>query len=328
MSIKDRLAAKAATIGTTPRTTSPTEAGTARPAKTAPGQLMSSIPFLAEKEREIEALEEKLRKAETSSPQQELPLAELHEVEGRRRRLTPEQYAELKENLRANPLVQAITVRKRSSSGYEIISGHNRVAIYRDLGRAKILAIVLQDADDYVTEASALYANLFQSDLSDYEKYLGFKRLIFLTGKTQKEVAADSGADEKSVSRWLSFDELPNEALAIIETAPEKLGGAAAMALAALTKEGKVISVIDAVKAIIDGQVTQEAGVRLAKSGKDQQSTITRQEPITIRSGKTVYCKMVGAKQTLRLDFRSEEERVAVEASIKEVLDRFAKNQK
>lgn len=328
MSMKDRLAAKASTIGMTPRPTSTNDTGAARPPKTAPGQLMSSLPFLAEREKEIEELREKLREAEKAAPQLELPLTELHEIEGRRRRLTQEQYAELKENLRTNPLVQAITVRKRPIGGYEIISGHNRVAIYRELGRDKILAIALQDADDYVTEASALYANLFQSDLSDYEKYLGFTRLLLLTGKTQKEIAADSGADEKSVSRWLSFGDLPKEALAIVETAPEKLGGAAAMAFAAIAKEGKTAAVVDAIKAIVTGQVTQEAGVRLAKADKSQQLPVARPEPITIRSGKTVYCKMIGTKQTLRLDFRSEEERVAVEEAIKDVLDRFAKCQK
>lgn len=328
MSMKDRLAAKSAAIGMTPRSTSTNDTNAARPPKTAPGQLMSSLPFLAEREKEIEELREKLREAEKATPQLELPLAELHEVEGRRRRLTQEQHSELKENLRTNPLVQAITVRKRPSGGYEIISGHNRVAIYRELGRDKILAIVLQDANDYITESSALYANLFQSDLSDYEKYLGFNRLLLLTGKTQKEIAADSGADEKSVSRWLSFGDLPQEALAIIEAAPDKLGGAAAMALAALAKEGKTESVVDAIKAITTGQVTQEAGVRLARAGKSQQPAVSRPEPITIRSGKTVYCKMIGTKQTLRLDFRSQEERVAVEAAIKDVLDRFAKGQK
>lgn len=325
MSMKDRLAAKAAAIGTTSRSVSDKERGEARVPKTAPGQLMSSLPFLAEKEREIEALRDKLREAESKAPQSELPLSELHEIEGRRRRLTPDQYAELKENLRNNPLVQAVTVRKRTQGGYEIISGHNRIAAYRELGRDRIMAIVLDDADDYVTETSALYANLFQSDLSDYEKYLGFKRLLSLTGKTQKEIANESGAAEQSVSRWLSFGNLPVEALTLIETAPDKLGGTAAMALAAITKEGKEGAVVDAVKAIVEGRLSQEAAVRIAKVGKPSQSPVERPAPVTIRSGKSVYCKILSTKQTLRLDFRTEQERVAAEEAIKEVLNRFAK---
>jgi ParB family chromosome partitioning protein len=328
MSIKDRLAAKAANIGATPRQNSSKDAAEVRVPKTAPGQLMSSLPFLAEKEREIEELRGKLLEAEKRAPQAELPLSELHEVEGRRRRLTTEQFTELRDNLRHNPMVQAITVRRRSQGGYEIISGHNRVAIYRELGRERILAIVLDDADDYVSETSSLYANLFQSDLSDFEKYLGFKRLLSMTGKSQKEVAAESGAAEQSVSRWLSFGGLPQEALVLIEQAPEKIGGTAAMALAALTKEGKAAAVIEAVRAIVEGKLSQDAAVRIAKAGKPTQSAAARPEPITIRSGKAVYCKMIGAKHTLRLDFRNEEERLAAESAIKEVLDSFAKEQK
>ncbi len=47
MSIKDRLAAKSATIGSSPRVPKTPDDGPTRP-KTAPGQLMSSLPFLAE----------------------------------------------------------------------------------------------------------------------------------------------------------------------------------------------------------------------------------------------------------------------------------------
>ena len=109
---------------------------------------------------------------------------------------------------------------------------------------------------------------------------------------------------------------------------PEKIGGKAAIALAALTKEGKAAAVIEAVRAIVEGKLSQDAAVRIAKAGKPTQSAAARPEPITIRSGKAVYCKMIGAKHTLRLDFRNEEERLAAESAIKEVLDSFAKEQK
>ncbi|SNS55624.1 chromosome partitioning protein, ParB family [Noviherbaspirillum humi] len=334
MSMKDRLAAKAASIGSNPRNP-PASNEPAPRAKTAPGQLMSSLPFLAEKEKEIEAkekenaeLREKLKAAEEGAAAREISLSELHEVAGRRRRLSDEQYSELRENLRNNPLVQAITVRRRNDGSFEIISGHNRVAAYRELGRESIPAVILDTEDDYVTEASALYANLFQPDLSDYEKYLGFKKLLLQTGKTQRELAQESGADEKSVSRWMSFDDLPEEVLSIIATEPSRLGGKAAMALASIAKEGKTEAVINAVQAIISGKLTQDAGVKYAKENKPEASKPARPQSIAIRSGKSVFCKMTAAKQTLRIDFPSEEQRIAVEEAIREVLDRLAKEAK
>jgi ParB family transcriptional regulator, chromosome partitioning protein len=327
VSIKDRLAAKSAMIGSTPKTAKAVEDGPTRP-KTAPGQLMSSLPFLAEKERELREMvqeNETLREQLKNGTATEVSLEELHEVPGRRRKLTPEQYAELKENLRRNLLVQAITVRKRAAGGgYEIVSGHNRVAIYRELGRDRIPAVFFQGADDYVTEASALYANLFQPDLTDFEKYLGFKKLLDQTGKTQKELAADSGADEKSVSRWMSFGDLPEGALKIIEYSPSCIGGSAVMALAAIARDGNADAVISAVKAIASGAVTQEAGVRLAKESKVATAKPARPTPVTIRQGKSVYCKVVGAKQSLRIDFQSEEARIAAEQAIHTVLTDFA----
>nr|WP_234480817.1 ParB N-terminal domain-containing protein [Paraburkholderia aspalathi] len=269
--------------------------------------------------QENETLREQLKNGTAT----EVSLDELHEVPGRRRKLTAEQYAELKENLRRNPLVQAVTVRKRAD-GYEIVSGHNRVAIYRELGRDRIPTVFLQGADDYVTEASALYANLFQPDLTDFEKYLGFKKLLEQTGKTQKELASDSGADEKSVSRWMSFGDLPEGALKIIEASPSCIGGTAAMALAAIAREGKMDAVVSAVKAIAEGTATQEAGVRMAKESKTATPKPVRPTPVTIRQGKSVYCKVIGAKQTLRIDFQSEDARIAAEQAIHAVLADFA----
>lgn len=323
MSMKDRLAAKAASIGSNPRQNEP---AAPRPAKTAPGQLMSSLPFLAEKEREIEELQAKLRAAE-SAGQQELLLSDLVEVEGRRRTLSTQHYTELRENLRSNEMVHPIVVRPRSDGRYEIISGHNRVAIFRELGRDRIKATVL-DADEYLAEASAVYANLFHSELPDFGKYLGFTRLLALTGMTQKEAAAASGADEKSVSRWLSFGDLPQAALELIATAPDKLGGTAAMALAGLAKEGKGEAVVQAVRGIVEGKLTQDAGVRLAKSNGQQQSRPVRSEPVTIRSGKAVFCKLVSAPTTLRVDFKTEEDRAAAEAAIREILERHARGER
>lgn len=323
MSIKDRLAAKAASIGNNPRAS---DISPVRTPKTAPGQLMSSLPFLAEKEREIEALQAKLRDAEGTGLM-EVPLTELIEVEGRRRILNAQQYQELRENLRNNDLVHPIVVRRVEDGRYEVISGHNRIAIYRELGRDRIKATLL-DADEYLAETSAVYANLFHSELPDFGKYLGFSRLLALTGKTQKEVAAASGADEKSVSRWLSFGDLPAEALELVAAAPEKLGGTSAAALATLVKEGKETAVIEAVRGIVTGKFTQEAGVRFARNGGRQHIKVTRVEPITIRAGKAVFCKLISNKGTLRIDFKNETDRVAAEEAIKDFLEDMARQER
>ena len=66
--------------------------------------------------REVEELRQKLALQPT-----EAAVELLDQVSGRKRKLTPEEYAELKENLRLNPLMHPVTVRARANGRYEII---------------------------------------------------------------------------------------------------------------------------------------------------------------------------------------------------------------
>lgn len=72
----------------------------------------------------------------------EVPLDALVEVHGRRRKLTSEQFQELKSNLAQHALATPILVRALAGDRYEIVAGHNRVAAYRELGRSTIRANV------------------------------------------------------------------------------------------------------------------------------------------------------------------------------------------
>ena len=56
--------------------------------------------LMNENEAQLEALRHQLKDAVAIAA----PLSELHEVAGRRRQLTAEQFNDLKENLRQNPL--------------------------------------------------------------------------------------------------------------------------------------------------------------------------------------------------------------------------------
>lgn len=77
----------------------------ARVPRTAPGQLMDLQGKYATAKDRIKELESLLAQGRSL----ELPLEELHAVPGRRRKLTDEQFSELVENLRNNPLVQAMS---------------------------------------------------------------------------------------------------------------------------------------------------------------------------------------------------------------------------
>lgn len=277
-----------------------------RTPRTAPGQLMDLQGKYANAKDRIRELETLLAQGRSL----DIPLDQLHSVPGRRRKLTDEQFSELVENLRNNPLVQAITVRPRTQGGFEIVSGHNRVEAYRLLGRDSITAVGLETNEDLV-ELSAFYANLLQPSLPDYEKYLGFKRRQEQTGKSQADLAAEAGVPATTVSDLFSFDKLPAEALAHLEAKPQILGSKAATKLAQATELGNGQLVIEAVQMLAkDSRYTQAQAIAHASKAKAQ-GTVTRAQARLIKNGKQTFCKIQVRAGRIVVDFAagmSEEE--------------------
>lgn len=318
MSIKKRLEKKAAGVGEKVMAPIPDSNKDVLP-RTAPGQLMAFRGLMHESEAQLEALRHQLKDAVAIAA----PLSELYEVPGRKRQLTAEQFQDLKENLRRNALVTPITVRKRGQGGYEVISGHNRLAVYRDLGRENIPAFIMEAAEER-GEVNAFYANLLQPSLPDFSKFKGFKQRQIQTGNNQKQLATEAGIDEPRLSRIMSFADLPTEVLAMLEATPSAMGAEAAAVLARLTREGQGDAVTAAVTKLIAGDLTQDGAIKAVVQPRPA-ATQSQPAAIIIRSGKSSYCRMVSVKQTLRLDFVNEEERQLVEAEIQEILEKAAK---
>lgn len=248
--------------------------------KTMPAQLGA---FRLEAQKYLDRIQE----LETLVSQQQIALKDLHEVPGRRRKLTEEAFTELRENLRNNELVTPITVRRREEGGFEIVSGHNRVAAYRELGRTDIPAFV-RDTDAEQANLNAFYANLLQPTLSDFEKYLGFKRRQIATGMTQKALAAEAGLPEQTVSSIYSFDRLPDEAKELLAEQPHRLGGNAATKLAQAASLGKSSQVVEAVRKLVaDESFTQNHAV--AYVNENQAPKENPFLPAVIKQGKTKF---------------------------------------
>src|SRR5574338_4192 len=284
---------------------------------------------------ELEAAEARLRQTEVApgeaevalqdamkdQPVRKAMLSELHEIPGRRRKLSKQQYEELRENLRHNPLANPVTVRVREEGGFEIIAGYNRVSCYRDLERDEIDINVL-DLDDDETERAAFYSNLLAPSLPDFEKYVGFRSRMEKHGLTQVQVAEEAGVSQPYISSLMTFGDLPEEALAMIADAPELFGAKAIQQLAKLTKQGRGGQVTEAIRKIATGELTQAAAVQFA--GANTAVRPVRPVPVTIRQGKSKYCEVLRAEKTIRLSFSSAEEAEATFAAIQEVLEKRA----
>lgn len=263
-------------------------------------------------------------KLELMKFESELPLVDLHEVPGRKRHLTVEQITELKANLAVNPLTSPIAVRRREAGGYEIIAGHNRVHVYRELGRTKILSVVLEMTEDEA-ERSAFYSNLLSPALPDFEKFMGLRARMEHGKLTQEQVAKEAGVSQQSVSLLLSFSGLPKAAISILDAAADKglLGASAAAKLAQIAKKGKESRVVEAVRQLADRKLSQIAAVGFADS--EEKIKPQAAAPLIIRSGKKSFCSIRRAGKDLRFTF-TEPVNDELFNELKKLLENHAKN--
>ncbi len=324
MSASERLLAKTKrTSDVAANYTTPVGSNVSKAPVTMPGQLGAF-------RLEAQKYADRIKELESQVQQQEIALDELHEVPKRRRKLSEAEYVDLRENLRRNPLVTPITVRIDDAGRFEIVSGHNRVSAYRELGKTSISSIV-QRTDGVQANINAFYANLLQTDLSDFEKFVGFKMMQDELHLSLAKIAEHSGKSQSFVSRLMAFADLPREAQAIIEANPAIIGMDAAYQLATIARDGNrkdaAEKVIIAVKKLADGELDQRQAVKLASDTNVAKASVLS-KPIKIKSGKTDYCALRRVDKSLRIDFRSANEAEALQQAVLELLEKRAEQVK
>lgn len=127
-----------------------------------------------------------------------------------RREFKPEELADLEASLRANGLLQPITVRPaKSGTGYELIAGERRLRAAMRLGWTDISANV-REVDERTLLTLALVENLQRADLNAVEEAEGYHRLVDEFGLTQQEVADIVGKDRSTITNSLRLLQLPD----------------------------------------------------------------------------------------------------------------------
>ncbi|MCF7697135.1 MULTISPECIES: ParB/RepB/Spo0J family partition protein [Mycetohabitans] len=238
----------------------------------------------------------------------EVDIATLVEVPGRRRVLSPSEYEELRSNLAKNELVHPIVYRPLGNGKNEIVSGNNRVAIYRDdLGRTKIRGIPFI-GDARSAELGATFSNLLAPSLPDYEKYRQFVRLQKESGFTRADILEASGLSTSHVSRILAFEKLPSTALEAIAKRPDRIGGHAAEKFAFLASNGNAESVVKAIEALVsDESMSQKRALELARPKPSRPTApVTR----TILSDKKKFCELSVRNGVIGVRFSGKESEI------------------
>lgn len=242
--------------------------------KTSPGMFLDSQHRAVKAEAEIAVLRDRRVK-----------LDELTIVAGRRRQLTAAEFGELKANLETFPLINPVTIRALPQGGYELVSGHNRVQAFIELGRTEIDAHVIDLAEEQVLPA-AFYSNLLSPSLPDYEKYLGFKQLQIATGKTQGELAKESGISKSLLSLLFAFDGLGEAAHVALSTQPQLLTATVASKIRHLPFANQAIAKLAA------GEISQQQVIAVAARLAAPKAAPMKPAPVVVKQGQKRFAEI------------------------------------
>jgi ParB family transcriptional regulator, chromosome partitioning protein len=146
-----------------------------------------------------------------------------------RQEFRPEELADLEASLRANGLLQPITVRPAPNGpGFELIAGERRFRAATRLGWKEIPAIV-RETDDRTLLTLAMVENLQRSDLDPIEEADGYHRLMEEFALSQQEVADVVGKDRSTVANALRLRQLPPAVRRLLQDKQLSAGHARAM---------------------------------------------------------------------------------------------------
>jgi ParB family chromosome partitioning protein len=140
--------------------------------------------------------------------------------------------AELAASIREHGVLEPILVRKRASSGFEIIAGERRWRAAQQAG-LKEVPIFVHDLGDEAAFEAALVENLQREDLNPMETARAFQRLIDDYGYTQEVIAAKVGKERSTIANALRLLKLPKELMDLVEDGELSEGHARALLSAA-----------------------------------------------------------------------------------------------
>lgn len=118
-----------------------------------------------------------------------------------RRMINREELEGLSNSIKENGLIYPITVRK-TSRGFELITGQRRIAAFKALGRDKIPAIV-EELEDSKAPMKSLVENIQRSQLSFVDEALAMGNILATQNLTQMQLAKVLGVSQSAIANKL-----------------------------------------------------------------------------------------------------------------------------
>lgn len=118
---------------------------------------------------------------------------------------------ELAESIRANGVMQNLTVVERADGEYTVIIGHRRLAASLKAGLDVVPCAVVK-MDEKEQQSTMLVENMQRSDLTVYEQAQGFQMMLDL-GSTEEEIAEKTGFSKQTVKHRINLAKLDPDIL-------------------------------------------------------------------------------------------------------------------
>lgn len=238
------------------------------------------------------------------------------------RKIDEAKIAELVDNFRFNPLSTPISVRKLEDGQYELIAGHHRLEAYSRLGRNDIPCSVISLTNEEA-EKVVFYDNLMAPQLTDYEKYAGFSLIKKSQSATDEQLAAQSGLSRTLITYLMSFERLPQTAIALIDRHPSCIGANLAAKLAALPASLHE-KITEGIQLLIDGRLSQTNLIDWIES----KAKPAKPEVTTIKAGRLKFADIVQRANQVTIRFSDPEEAQAIQEELVALLKSRASSQR
>lgn len=124
----------------------------------------------------------------------------------------PEKLNELAQSIRANGIIQPVTVRPIGDQKYELIAGERRWRAAQIAGLTEIPVYVRHVEHDRVLEL-ALIENIQRADLNPVDTAQAFRQLVDSHGLSHDQIAERTGKDRSTITNFLRLLKLTEPVL-------------------------------------------------------------------------------------------------------------------
>ena len=233
-----------------------------------------------------------------------------------RQDFNPKEMQELTDSIKANGILQPLTVRDLDDGKFELIAGERRLRSAREAGLETVPVYILSVEADVEMMEYALIENIQRVDLNPIEEAEGYAILCGKYNLAQGEIAKRVGKSRPAIANALRLLKLPPEIKSALKSGDISAGHARAIlgvrkSLQMMTLYQKVI------RSGLNVRQTEELVKNIAESSKElqkiQKSAPHNSEIVQIENNliskfgtKVVIQKKRGGKGKIQIEFYSE----------------------